>query len=260
MRVASLYRYPVKGLSPEPMRSVDLSPGGTMPADRRYAIENGPSGFAPETPAHLPKALFFVLMRDEALARLATRYDDASDTLEVTREGETSRFALATPEGREGLARLVAAQAGEAARGPARVLRAGDFSFSDVPDRVISLINLASVRAIEDMVGAPVDPLRFRANLYLEDLPAWAELDMVGQRLLGPSGLTLEVVARTKRCAATNVDPLTGIRDLLIPRALMQALGHADCGVYARVMTGGRLAEGMRLSTAGQDDRAPLPF
>ena len=50
-RIADLYRYPVKGLSPEPLPSVSVQPGQTFPVDRRYAIENGPSGFDPAAPA-----------------------------------------------------------------------------------------------------------------------------------------------------------------------------------------------------------------
>ena len=46
-QIAGLYRYPVKGLSPEPLPRVALEAGQTFPADRRYAIENGPSGFDP---------------------------------------------------------------------------------------------------------------------------------------------------------------------------------------------------------------------
>jgi len=38
-QIEGLYRYPVKGLSPEPMRRVTVSTGQTLPADRRYAIE-----------------------------------------------------------------------------------------------------------------------------------------------------------------------------------------------------------------------------
>jgi uncharacterized protein YcbX len=50
----SIYRYPVKGLSPEPLPAVALEPGQTLPADRRYAIENGPSGFDPADPRWMP--------------------------------------------------------------------------------------------------------------------------------------------------------------------------------------------------------------
>jgi uncharacterized protein YcbX len=47
----SIYRYPVKGLSPQPLAPTRLTPGETVPADRLYAIENGPIGFDPEQPA-----------------------------------------------------------------------------------------------------------------------------------------------------------------------------------------------------------------
>jgi MOSC domain-containing protein len=46
------------------------------------------------------------------------------------------------------------------------------------------------------------------------------------------------------RCAATNVDPDTGIRDLSIPDTLMRTFGHADCGVYGEVIRSGEIAIG----------------
>jgi len=52
------------------------------------------------------------------------------------------------------------------------------------------------------------------------------------------------VVKRTVRCAATNVDPDTGARDLEVPKTLLRQLGHADCGIYAEVVEGGEIAPG----------------
>ena len=50
-RLESIYRYPVKGLSPEKLQRVHwLEAGSTFPADRLFAIENGPSGFDPAAP------------------------------------------------------------------------------------------------------------------------------------------------------------------------------------------------------------------
>ena len=40
-RVAALYRYPVKGLSPEALESVDLAPSHGFPDDRRFAVALG---------------------------------------------------------------------------------------------------------------------------------------------------------------------------------------------------------------------------
>jgi uncharacterized protein YcbX len=46
------------------------------------------------------------------------------------------------------------------------------------------------------------------------------------------------------RCAATNVDPDTGMRDLSIPDTLLRSFGHADCGIYGEVVEAGDIARG----------------
>jgi uncharacterized protein YcbX len=93
----------------------------------------------------------------------------------------------------------------------------------------------------------PVDPLRFRGNLYVSGWPAWREFELLGEEIaVGPA--RLKVVRRTKRCAATNVEPDTGIRDLNIPKTLMETFGHADCGVYTEVVGGGEIAVGDTVS------------
>jgi uncharacterized protein YcbX len=124
------------------------------------------------------------------------------------------------------------------------VLEAPGHSFSDVAKKVVSIINLASVAAVEDMVGRPVDPLRFRGNVYIRGWPAWSEFDLVGRDVAIGGMARAKIVKRIARCAATNVDPATGIRDLAIPHTLMQRLGHSDCGVYAEVTAAGDVARG----------------
>jgi uncharacterized protein YcbX len=134
-------------------------------------------------------------------------------------------------------------------RGPPKVLQGNGHSFSDVAKKVVSIVNHNSLAALEAAMGAPVDPLRFRANLYVRGWPAWSEFDLVG-RELAINGARLRVVKRITRCAATEVDPLTGRRDLPVPRALMDHFGHADCGIYAEVIGGGAIARGDLLSPA----------
>lgn len=252
-RIAHLCRYPVKGLSPEPVESAELETSGYFPGDRLYAIENGPSGFNEVAPRHLPKVAYLMLMRNEALARLTTRFDHATHRLTIERDGAAALDAdLTSPEGRGEVAAFMAEFLPHELRGEPWVLEAPPgFRFTDARIGYVSLLNLASVRAIEEFVGAPVDHLRFRSNLFLEGLEPWAELDLVGRVLEAPGGLRLKVTARTERCAATNVDPQTGIRDLQIPRTLLQRLGHTDCGVYAEVIAGGRVSVGDRLTLIG---------
>src|SRR3977135_3307852 len=88
-KINSIYRYPVKGLSPEPLAGTILTPGETVPGDRLYAIETGPSGFDPQTPRHQPKTRYLMLMRNERLAMLRTRFDDASHVLTIEKDGPT---------------------------------------------------------------------------------------------------------------------------------------------------------------------------
>ena len=114
---------------------------------------------------------------------------------------------LRTADGRAAIERFFADFCADELRGPPKVLHADGHSFSDVARKVVSIINLASVAAVADMVGAPVDPLRFRGNLYVEGWPAWSELDLVGRELTIGRDARLKVVKRIVRCAATNVDP-----------------------------------------------------
>lgn len=237
--VAALYRYPVKGLSAEPLQHAILNPGETVSGDRGYAIENGPTGFDPAVPRYFPKSRFLMLMRDERLATLHSRYDDTSRVLTIRSGGEEAvRADLGTAEGRAAVERFFAANFSQELRGPPQVLVGNGHSFSDVARKVVSIINRGSIAAIEEMVGQPVHPLRFRANLYVRGWPAWSELDLLDYTLaIGDT--RLKVVKRIVRCTATNVDPETAARDLDLPRTLMRTLGHCDCGVYAEVVAGG---------------------
>ena len=85
--VTALYRYPVKGLTAQPLERVALTVGETIPYDRSWAIENGPGRFDPEAPRHLPKVAFLMLMRDERLATLAAEFDEETTTLTLRRDG-----------------------------------------------------------------------------------------------------------------------------------------------------------------------------
>jgi uncharacterized protein YcbX len=250
LRLDALHRYPVKGLSPEPMDHATLTAGDYFPGDRLFAVENGPSGFDPAAPVHQPKIKFLMLMRDEALAQLDTRYDPEDGTLTIRQGGAIAAHGdLAQPEGRAAIEDFLTRTMPGSLRGPARMLSApAGYRFTDSPRGFVSLLNLASVAALETMTGAAVDPLRFRANLHVTGLRPWAELDLVDRTLTTEGGVRLRIHKRTQRCAATNVDPVTGQRDLAIPRTLAQHLGHTDCGVYAEVLEGGVLTVGEALT------------
>jgi hypothetical protein len=242
--VAALYRYPVKGMTPHALKQVTLQGGETMPFDRAYAIENGPGRFDPADPKHLPKINFLMLMRNERLASLEARFDDVTRTLTILRGGrQVARGDLETSLGRRLIEQFLAAYMGTALRGAPKIVSAAGHSFSDVAAKCLHVINLASVREIERVSGQPIDPLRFRANLHIEGLPAFAEIGWVG-KTISAGGVKLEVFDRTVRCEATNVDPASAVRDMAIPALLQRTWGRTDFGIYARVTQSGDVAVG----------------
>jgi uncharacterized protein YcbX len=246
--IDAIYRYPVKGLTPQTLERTTLAAGATLPADRLYAVENGPSGFDPAAPKYFPKQLFLTLIRNERLATLRTDYDEPNHTLVIHWEGrEAARGDLRLKEGRLAIEAFFRRFMPDELRGPPKVLFGDGHSFSDVAKKVVSIINLASVAAVENAAGAPVNPLRFRGNIYVSGWPAWHEFELLGRELV-IGGARLKAIKRIVRCAATDVDPDTGIRDLTIPRTLQDNFGHTDCGIYAEVTVGGDIAKGDAIS------------
>ena len=249
--ISAIYRYPVKGLSAEKMERVALTQGECLPHDRRFAIALGSTVFDPQNPQWLPKTRFIMLMRDEKLALLQTSFDAESGVLTIVENGrELLRGRLTEPTGRRVVAEFYANFLGEAVNGPLRVVEAPGHAFADArrkpnatSDKYVSLINRASISALEAAMEASIDPIRFRANVYFDGASAWREHDWIGAQIaLGAA--RLRVVSPITRCAATQVNPLTAERDLDIVRALERSFGHINMGIYAEVLAGGEIAIG----------------
>jgi uncharacterized protein YcbX len=249
--IAAIYRYPVKGLSPEPLGRVALEPGKCLPQDRRFAIALPTTRFDPERPEWLSKMHFVMLMRDEKLAELTTRFDAEADLLTIERDGRTVlRESLAEAAGCRRAAAFFDKFLAGVVDGPLRIVEAPGHSFADArrkpnatTGQYVSLINLQSIAALEQAIGAKVAPLRFRANIYFDGAPAWSELDWL-EREIAVGGAQLRVVSPITRCAATQVNPATAARDLDIVGGLQRGFGHNLMGIYAEVKEGGEIAIG----------------
>lgn len=239
--IDSIYRHPVKGLTPEPMASRRLEAGAYFPGDRDYAIEVGPSGFDPANPKHISKQRFTVLARFPGLARVKTRLDDATGVFHV---GDAHGFGvetrLDTEEGRASLERFLQAFLGEDAPGKLRVLESPPgYRFMDHPQGYISVMNLASVRAVAQAIGTDIDPLRFRANIYIDGLKPWAEDEWVAGSRVKLGGSELSVFKPIVRCVATHVNLETGERDIDMVEMLRQNFARDTLGTYLSITGGG---------------------
>ncbi len=250
-RVVGLMRYPIKGFSAEPLDAIHVTPGDPIPGDRAFAVGHGLLEFDPAAPRHFPKVRFLTLARFEALAVLQTRLELKTHRLEIKRDGVVEVVAeLDTPEGREAMVRFLTDYLDGKLSAPLRVLHAGEHTFSDVDARVVHIINRATIRDLEKRTGRSVDVARFRANIILDGIPAWSELDWVDQSLM-IGDVALRVTARTDRCPAVNVNPASGARDMTLPRFLIGAFDHMDVGVYAHIEKAGQLAVGQAVTVVG---------
>jgi GntR family transcriptional regulator/MocR family aminotransferase len=259
--VKAIYRYPIKGLSPQAMTRVDLEAGRAFPFDRVFALARPGAPIDPAEPKWAKKSLFLMLMLDDGLAELKTHLD--SETRRLTVKDGNSQLLAADLDDERDWPEVEAFFYDRVPnlRETPRLVRSRDGHFMDKPENLISLINLATVRSLEQQWGYEIDPLRFRANVYIDGAEPWEEFDWVGADIrLGDAVFTVD--RRNGRCGATNVDPVSGKRNLDIPGSLRAAFGHKDLGVYLTTRVGGELKIGDSVEPpqreAAQRPRPPL--
>ncbi|MFY0660008.1 MAG: MOSC domain-containing protein [Shimia sp.] len=230
--VASLYRYPIKGLPGEALPSVALTDGEGFPGDRRRAIETGSLPVQPEGKWTACQAFQRMTIRPE-LTCYAVR--SVGDVVRVTAPSGTSATIL--PETDQ------VAAFSEEMDGQTQLARAGGGrGYWDHPDAAVSIINLSTVEAIGKALGREIDPLRFRGNIYVRAKP-WEEFSWLGKTLRF-GDVELQIIRPIDRCKGTSVNVQTGALDVNMPAALNQFFGHIYCGVYAVVRQGGDLTQG----------------
>jgi GntR family transcriptional regulator/MocR family aminotransferase len=254
--VTQIYRYPIKGLSPQPLSNVLLESKKPLPHDRIFALARPGAPVDREAPRWTKKGQFVTLMQDEALAQVKTSLD--VETLELTIMSGNQQLMVTNlnDESERGKVeaffhRLVPALA------HAPTLVRADEHFMNKSDNVISLINLATVRDLEERWGFDIDPLRFRANIYIDGARPWEECDWIG-RDIRFGDVRCRVDCGISRGGGINVNPVSGRRDLDIPGALRATFGHKDLGVYLIATKGGELRVGDPVAVP-QGDRARLP-
>jgi GntR family transcriptional regulator/MocR family aminotransferase len=246
----SIYHYPVKGLSGQSLDSVSLTKGKPFPHDRQFALARPGVPLQADNPRWAKKGLFVMLMLEEALAKVKTHLDPETLQFEVRSGNQTIMTVNLNESDARNAIEDYFHQLVPSLPAPPTLVRSRDSHFMDKPDSVISLINLATLRSLEERWGMEIDPLRFRANLYVDTGRAWEEFDWVDQEIrLGD--VTFRVDRRNGRCGATNVNPASGVRDMDIPGSLRASFGHKDLGVYLTVETSGKVAV---------DDRLTRPF
>jgi uncharacterized protein YcbX len=243
MRIERLYRYPVKGLTPEALEQITVETGHAIPWDRAFALAHGDAPLDPDAPTWLPKRNFMCLMADAAIAALRSSFNDRTGMLTIIGPQGSIEANVLTQDGRHRIATWLAAFLRLAARGTPHFLHLPGHVFSDSKAPVISLINLTSLAALEEKVGARRHKRRFRANIWFSGVAAWSERDWLGRELL-VGQIRVRVLKAIPRCPATEVNPETCERDAKPVAELKAHFGDINLGVYAEVIEGGAIAMG----------------
>ena len=242
IKVKSIHRYPVKGLSGEDLAKVTCDVGQPLPFDRVYAIENGPTRFNPKDPKHLSKINFLALMKQERLALLKTEFDEETQTLTIFREGrQVAKGNLSTIIGRNMIEQFIAAFMREELKGPPKIVSAPNHHFADCPEPLVHIITTGSTKALGHILNDKIDARRFRANIVLETQTPWEEKNWLG-KVLQMGDVKIKIIDETTRCAAINVDLETGKRGRSIAAILTQHFNNENFGLYGKIIEGGRLS------------------
>jgi len=217
--IAALWRYPVKSMLGERCDALEVDARGAA-GDRLYAVRDaeGKLGSGKSSRRHV---------RIEGLFGFRA-------------EGEPPRITF--PDGSNLLADdpAVHAALSAALRTPVTLVREGQVSHHD--SNALHLLTTSSLAGLKKALpGAGIDERRFRPNLVIE---GEGENRWIGRTLRVGDEVRLEVVDWTERCVMITMAQSELADEPRILRAVAQGEAEALFGVYAEVLSSGRIKLG----------------
>lgn len=284
MRIARLFRFPVKGFPAEEITEADVRTDRGIRGDRIAAFTNG-SLDVPANSWHKYSA-FTVLKNNTDLQKwqvaidlegaaaqsapeveavessVATMTDSPATVTLTSPTGESTTFHTDDQDTRAASADFLSARIPPQGDFPRALSVAGQGMF-DSRAAGVSIINPATVSAISQTADgqaalAPseteLDPLRFRGNVLVDGLAPFEEFALIG-KIVRLGGVRLAITQAIERCPATTVNPATTEVDVNVPRVLVSACGHLHCGIYGRILESGLASTGDRIEIEGEAPR-----
>ena len=239
-RVTDIFRHPLKSHGREALQQVSLSKGNAMPWDRCWAVAHEASSADGST--WVPCVNFSRGSKAPKLMAVNVKLDETAQTLTLSHP-ERKDFTFQPDDIRQlssFLAWIKPLMPTDRAQS-ARIIRLQDRGFTDTDFASISINSHASLRALSEKIGLQLSPLRWRGNIWLDDLEPWAEHSWVGQQFRIGSVL-FEGVEPIVRCLATTANPKTGEQDADTLGALNDSWNHQNFGLYARIIESGKIS------------------
>jgi uncharacterized protein YcbX len=227
-RVVALYRYPVKGFTPEACESLTVLDEGRIAGDRVLSFRFADSAAADN--AWVKKYECVVLANTPGLARLAVKFDHRAMRLRIGLDGAALVEAPLDEDGRKRLAAALAEYVlgldenplrSHPERLPLRLVGDGAAPrYQDNEGGHATLHGRASLAAVAVATGDPrLDEARFRSNIAVDGLEPWEELGWMGRKVR-VGEVEFDVVRQKVRCLATHANPRTGERDIPVMAVL----------------------------------------
>ena len=248
-QLAHICRHPIKSIGWEMLETVRLAPDLTLPWDRHWALAHEAARFDRAAPAWRPKRDFVRCVAAPPLMAVTAHLGEDGKSLRLSHPDRPDlTIEPDSAAGSDALVDWIAPLWPDSRPAPGGLVSVGaDQALTDQERPLVSILNLASLRDISEKLGQDLSIHRLRGNLWLDGLPAWAELDRVGQEL-SIGKVRFAIVEPIERCLAINGSPETGSADARFFEGLDRAYGHNDFGIFARVIEGGTLALGDMLA------------
>jgi hypothetical protein len=247
MLLAGICRHPIKSIGYEELESASLTEGRALPFDREWAVLHEAARM--DTPrAWAPKMNFLRGVAGAQLMAIRGTLDVSGRRVTLTHPTAGSITLSPDTEG-AALVEWLRPLWPTDRPAPARVVHVPGQAMTDTPEPYVAVLNLASQADLGRRMGTALSVHRWRGNLWLDGLDAWAEWDLLGRTLrIGDAELQLR--ERITRCKATTVNPDTGQSDADTLGALNTSFGHQDFGVYAVVTRSGAISCGDRVEVS----------
>lgn len=235
-KVSALYRYPVKGFTPEPMEHITVLPHGRVVGDRvlNFRFADAPVADA----AWCRKYHGVVLANTPGLARLNMRFDERLQRLTIRFENQILVDDALDEAGRRRVVDAITGYVlsldenplkGQPKHLPLKLV--GDGRTPRYQDNEAGQVTLHSRESLAStgvaLGDANLNELRFRHNIVIDGVAAWEEQSWAGGTLR-VGNVAFETVVPKVRCLATHANPLTGERDLQVMQMLVKAFAQKE--------------------------------
>jgi uncharacterized protein YcbX len=248
MRIAALYRYPVKGFSPEECQSLSVLDTGRIVGDRVLGVRFANAGALGD--AWGTKHEFVALVNTPGLARLQVKFDHRNLRLGVSFRDEILVDDALDDAGRRRIAAAIEKfvlkldenpLSLHPERLPLRIVGDGQAPrYQDDEPGYTTLHSRASLEAVAAVAGVPdLSEIRFRSNIAIDGPAAGEEQTWVGRKIrIGE--VEFEAVEAKARCLATHANPITGERDVPVMKILLKVFPKKRPTFAIAMITTGR--------------------